>query len=103
MDPGILAKESLPKTILAKVIIAKVVNATSFVSEEFLAWCKERVITHLTGAPYHLAPNGAAERLVQTFKQALMKSSLPPRVAALEFLMQYHRMPLLSGYSLSVS
>ena len=74
-------------------------NATSFVSEEFQAWCKERGITHLTGAQYHPATNGAAERLVQTFKQALIKSSLPPRAATLEFLMQYRRTPLTSGYS----
>ena len=74
-------------------------NATSFVSEEFQAWCKERGITHLTGAPYHAATNGAAERLVQTFKQALIKSSLPTRAATLEFLMQYRRSPLTSGYS----
>nr|KAG5707111.1 hypothetical protein BaRGS_011822 [Batillaria attramentaria] len=53
-------------------------NATTFVSEEFQSWCKERGITHLTGAPYHPATNGAAERLVQTFKQALRKSSLLP-------------------------
>nr|KAG5688839.1 hypothetical protein BaRGS_004516 [Batillaria attramentaria] len=38
-------------------------NATTFVSEEFQSWCKERGITHLTGAPYHPATNGAAERL----------------------------------------
>ena len=56
-------------------------------------------ITHLTGALYHPATNGAAERLVETFKQALTKSSLPPRAAALEFLMQYRRTPLVSGYS----
>ena len=56
-------------------------NATSFSSEEFQAWCREMGITHLTGAPYHPATNGAAERLVQTFKQALCKSSLPPRAA----------------------
>ena len=73
-------------------------NATSFVSEEFQSWCK-RGITHLTGAPYHPATNGAAEGLVQTFKQTLIKSSLPPRAAVLEFLMQYRRSPLASGYS----
>nr|KAG5689099.1 hypothetical protein BaRGS_006158 [Batillaria attramentaria] len=66
-------------------------NATTFVSEEFQSWCKERGITHLTGAPYHPATNGAAERLVQTFKQALRKSSLPPKRALQEFLMQYRR------------
>ena len=53
-------------------------NATAFVSEEFQAGCKEWGITHLTGAPYHPATNGAAECLVQTFKQVLTKSSLPP-------------------------
>jgi len=74
-------------------------NATTFISEEFQSWCKERGITHLTGAPYHPATNGAAERLVQTFKQALRKSSLPPRRALQEFLMQYRRMPTSCGYS----
>ena len=56
-------------------------------------------MTHLTGAPYHPATNGAAECLVQTFKQALSKSSLPPRAALQEFLMQYQRTPLAEGYS----
>nr|KAG5701147.1 hypothetical protein BaRGS_002623 [Batillaria attramentaria] len=74
-------------------------NATTFVSEEFQSWCKERGITHLTGAPYHPATNGAAERLVQTFKQALGKSSLPPKRALQEFLMQYRRMPTSCGFS----
>ena len=54
---------------------------------------------HLTGAPYHPATNGSAERLVQTFKQALRKSNLPPRRALQEFLMQYRRTPNSSGYS----
>jgi len=74
-------------------------NATTFMSEEFQSWCKERGITHLTGAPYHPATNGAAERLVQTFKQALRKSSLPPKRALQEFLMQYRRMPTSCGFS----
>ena len=34
-------------------------NATTFSSEEFQAWCRERGIIHLTGAPYHPATNGA--------------------------------------------
>nr|KAG5691630.1 hypothetical protein BaRGS_023801 [Batillaria attramentaria] len=74
-------------------------NATTFVSEEFQSLCKERGITHLTGAPYHPATNGAAERLVQTFKQALRKSSLPPKRALQEFIMQYRRMPTSCGFS----
>ena len=74
-------------------------NATAFMSDEFQSWCKERGITHLTGAPYHPSTNGAAERLVQTFKQALRKSNLPPRRALQVFLMQYRRTPNSTGYS----
>ena len=74
-------------------------KATTFTSEEFQSWGKERGIIHLSGPPYHPATNGAAERLVQTFKQALRKSSLPPKRALQEFLMQYRRMPNSSGYS----
>ena len=74
-------------------------NATTFMSGEFKSWCKERGITHLAGAPYHPSTNGAAERLVQTFKQSLRKSSLPPRRALQEFLMQYRRTPNSTGYS----
>ena len=74
-------------------------NASAFMSVEFQTWCKERGIVHLTGAPYHPATNGAAERLVQTFKQALKKSSLSPRKALQEFLMQFRRTPNSSGYS----
>jgi hypothetical protein len=74
-------------------------NAPTFTSEEFQSWCKERGITHLSGAPYHPATNGAAERLVGTFKQSLRKSKLPARKALQEFLMQYRRMPTSSGFS----
>ena len=74
-------------------------NATSFTSEEFQEWCSERGITHLYGAPYHPATNGAAERLVQSFKSSLRKSSLPPKSALQEFLMIYRRTPLPSGMS----
>ena len=74
-------------------------NASTFMSEEFQAWCRERGITHLTGAPYHPATNGAAERLVQTFKKAMKKSSLAPKAALQQFLLQYRRTPLDSDYS----
>ena len=74
-------------------------NTPTFTFEEFQHWCKERGITHLTGAPYHPATNGAAERLAQTFKQALRKSSLHPKSALQESLMQYRRMPTSCGFS----
>ena len=54
---------------------------------------------HLTGAPYHPATNGAAERLVQTLKSSLTKSATPTKVSLKRFLMQYRRTPLLCGYS----
>ena len=74
-------------------------NATSFTSEEFQEWCKSRGITHLTGAPYHPATNGAAERLVQTFEKSMTKSASTPKTALQQFLMQYRRTPLPWGYS----
>lgn len=74
-------------------------NAASFHSEEFKAYCLERGIIHLTGAPYHPATNGLAERIIQTFKQSLKKSDKPPLVALQDFLIQYRRTPLSLGFS----
>lgn len=74
-------------------------NGPSFTSGEFKAWCAERGIVHLTGAPYHPATNGAAERLIQTFKQSMKKSQLPVKKALSEFLMHYRRTPTSSGLS----
>ena len=74
-------------------------NATTFTSEEFQEFCKERGICHLTGAPYHPATNGSAERLLKSFKQSLRKSLLPPKEALQEFLLQYRRTPSPIGYS----
>ena len=74
-------------------------NANSFTSEEFQTFCKDKGIIHHTGAPYYPATNGAAEHLIQSFKQAVRKSSSSPKKATLEFLMQYRRTPTTSGYS----
>lgn len=74
-------------------------NATSFSSDEFQTYLNERGIVHLHGAPYHPATNGMAERMVATFKQSLRKSSLLPKQALNEFLMQYRRTPLENGLS----
>ena len=52
-------------------------NATSFNSNAFQSFCAESGIIRLTGAPYHhLVANGAAEQMVQSFKNSLKKSSL---------------------------
>ena len=74
-------------------------NATTFSSAEFKEYCTSKGISHLTGAPYHPATNGAAERLVQSFKQSMRKSSLPTKSALQMFLMQYRRTPLSHGLS----
>ena len=73
-------------------------NAPCFTSDEFNEYCKKRSIIHLTGAPYHPSTNGAAERLIQTFKQAMRKSSLVPQRALLEFLQQHKRSTTASGF-----
>jgi len=73
--------------------------ASTFKTEEFQEFCKENDgIVHLTGALYHPATNRAAERLVQTFKQAL-KSAKAPKDALQDFLRNYRRTPSLTGYS----
>ena len=64
-------------------------NATSFALKEFKAWCQERGITHLTGAPYHPGMHSTTECMVQYFKKSLMKSSLPLKRVLQEFLIQY--------------
>ena len=74
-------------------------NAPTFTSEEFQEFLRERGILHIRGAPYHPATNGLAERLVQTFKQSLIKSRLPCSQALQEFLIQYRRTLLESGLS----
>lgn len=74
-------------------------NATCFSSQEFQVWCSERGIEHLHGAPYKPQTNGAAERLVQSFKQSLKKSAAAPDDALQEFLLSYRRTPLACGSS----
>ena len=73
--------------------------AATLKSDELQEFCKENGIVHLTGSPYHPATNGAAERLVQTFKHALKKSDKAPKDALQDFLRNYRRTPLSTGYS----
>ncbi len=74
-------------------------NATTFLSDEFQVWCREWGIVHLTRALYHSSTNGTAEHLVQSFKQSLKKSFLPPKATLQEFLLYYKHTPLDSGHS----
>ena len=47
----------------------------------------------MTEAPYHPSTNGASERLLQTFEQALRKFAQLLRKALMDFLGQYRRPP----------
>ena len=49
-------------------------NGPQFRSEEFSIFVRNNGIRHIFSAPYHPATNGAAERLVQSFKSALKAS-----------------------------
>ena len=82
-----------PKTLVSD-------NGKSFLSEQFQKYCSERGILHLTGPPYHPESNGAAERLIQTFKKGMRKSVHENKNDALrEFLIQYRRTPTQNGKS----
>ena len=48
-------------------------NGSQFVSEEFSTFLRNNGIRHFKSTPYHPSTNGAAERLVQTFKNAIKK------------------------------
>ena len=71
-------------------------NGPQFVSEEFQAFIKSNGIRPITSAPYHPATNGLAERLVQTFKQALramFQSSKPVKEKLAKFFIAYRNTP----------
>ena len=55
-------------------------NGPQFVSEEFAIFLKSNGIKHIRCSPYHPSSNGAAERFVQSFKQAMKAGaeSTPP-------------------------
>ena len=71
-------------------------NSPQLASEEFQAFIKSNGIPHITSAPYHPATNGLAEKLVQTFKQALrsmFQSSKPVKEKLTKFLIAYRNTP----------
>ena len=71
-------------------------NGPQFLSEEFQTFMKQNGVKHIRCAPYHPSFNGAAERFIQTFKQAMKASekdghSVSHRLA--NFLMTYRSTP----------
>lgn len=77
-------------------------NGPQFVSQEFAAFLSRNSIRHTKTPPYHAISNGAAERLVQTTKKALLKQVLslaehgkqqPLQEGLDSFLMSYRNTP----------
>ena len=50
-------------------------NGPQFVSQDFTNFMKLNGIKHIKILPYHPASNGAVDRLVQTFKKAMMSKA----------------------------
>ena len=70
-------------------------NGPQFTAELFQTFTRTNGIRHITGAPYHPATNGLAERLVRSFKQALKadKSDVSPQTKLNRFLLAYRPAP----------
>ena len=71
-------------------------NGAQFTSQEFGEFLKLNDIQHYKSAPYHPAMNGEAERLVQTFKQAMRAAKGDPGTLStklMRFLLSYRTTP----------
>lgn len=71
-------------------------NGPQFMSEEFKQFMTANGIKHICCSPYHPASNGAAERFVQTVKQALCaghSAGIPLEKCLLSFLLRYRTTP----------
>ena len=71
-------------------------NGSQFCSEEFSDFTKKNGIKHIFSAPYHPSTNGAAERLVQSFKNSLKASKYDSGTLQLkldQFLVTYRISP----------
>lgn len=70
-------------------------NGPHFTSVEFFNFLISNGVKYVRSAPFHLAPNGLAERCVQTFKHYLNSSrgisTVQKRLDA--FLLQYRNTP----------
>lgn len=70
-------------------------NGPQFTSDEFKQFCTRNGIQHATGAPYHPATNGLAERMVQSLKNSIKadKSARSLQHKIDRFLFAYRRAP----------
>ena len=72
-------------------------NGPQFVATSFQKFCVSRRIQHIRTAPYSPRSNGKAERLVQTFKNAIEKkdphTNTEIQEAVIDFLAMYRSTP----------
>eukprot|EP00731_Ephydatia_muelleri_P000767 Em0001g767a len=83
---NLFATHGLPEMVVSD-------NGSAFTSAEFQTFVKRNGIRHVRSAPYHPSSNGQAERVVQTFKEAILKTTgdLDARLA--RFIFQYRLTP----------
>ena len=82
--------EDIPIPVVFIYVMQMVCHVRNY---EFQTFVKRNGIRHVRSAPYHPSSNGQAERVVQTFKEAILKTTgdLDARLA--RFLFQYRLTP----------
>ena len=83
------ARYGLPRQLVSD-------NGPQFTLSEFKQFLRCNGVKHITTAPYHPSSNGAAERLVQTVKQAIRaghQKGVPLERTLVVFLLQYRSTP----------
>ena len=86
---SVFARFGLPELLVTD-------NGPQFVADEFYNFLKRNGIRHIRSAPYNPASNGQVERLVQTFKKALVKGKkdgMSHHHILTNFLMKYRTTP----------
>ena len=68
-------------------------NGPCFTSAEFNEFMSNCGVNHITTAVYKPSTNGLAERMVQTFKKSLKKSTEPLQLSMDRFLFNYRMTP----------
>jgi transposase InsO family protein len=85
---SIFVQNGIPKIIVSD-------NGPQFIAGEFSDFCRQNAIVHRTVSPYHARSNGLAERVIQTFKNFMLKTqhegTVKDRIR--QFLLQYRVTP----------